>query len=83
LELQQAPVHAEISDNINHDFGMTRFMELSGAPSEMRNAKTLVKQIREERKAALAAQQEREEVMETAEVARNLGQAAASQAQAA
>lgn len=75
LEAIQAPIVPEISDNINHDFGIKRFAELSGAPSEMINAATLVKKIREDRAAALQAQRDQEELMQTSEVARNLGQA--------
>lgn len=75
LEVQQAQIVPEISDNINHDFGIKRFMELSGAPSEMANADTLVKSIRKDRAAAQAAAQEQEQLLRQSETLRNIGNA--------
>jgi len=75
LEAQQLAVRPDIGDNIDGDFGIRRFMELSGAPSEMARAKNVMKQIRDDRAAAVAAQNEQEQLLQQSEMARNIGNA--------
>lgn len=76
--LEQAAIMAavvpDIMDNIDSDEAIRRISNLLGAPSEILRPRAKVEEIRDNRQAQLEAQQEQEQLMASAEVARNVGQ---------
>jgi hypothetical protein len=68
-----AELKPQILDKINEDEYADYIWEIHGAPTKLLNAEAVVKKIREQRDAAIAEQQQKEESMLMMEGAAKLG----------